>query len=46
MSANQIVRDQLFVLAGPIMALLCVSVVAGVHFSMGQDTITLLQATA
>ena len=46
MSANQIVRDQLFVLAGPIMALLCVSVVAGVHFSMGLDTITLLQATA
>ncbi len=46
MSANQIVRDQLFVLAGPIMALLAVCVMAGVHLSMGLDTVTLMQATA
>ncbi len=46
MSANQIVRDQLFVLAGPILALLCVCVVAGVYLSMGLDTVTLMQATA
>ena len=44
MSANQIVRDQLFILAGPIMAILSVSVAAGVHFSMGLDAVTLTQA--
>ncbi len=46
MSANKIVRDQLFVLAGPILALLCICVVAGVHFSMGLDPVTLAQAIA
>ncbi len=46
MSANKIVRDQLFVLAGPILALLCIFVVAGVHFSMGLDPVTLAQAIA
>jgi signal transduction histidine kinase/DNA-binding response OmpR family regulator len=45
MSANLIVRNQLFILAGPILALLSVCVIAGVYLSTGMDTVTLFLAT-
>ncbi len=45
MSANQIVRDHLFILAGPILAILSVCIIAGVHMSIGMDPVTLTQAT-